>query len=171
MGQGRGFAGVIVAGEEKDAAMRRRPGGIAVLEDVARAVDARPLAVPHGEDAVIFGAGEEPDLLRAPDRRRAEILVDAGLELDVALLEEALGAPERLVEAAERRAAIAGDEAGGIEAGRPVARPLHHRQAHQPLGPGQEEATPFDRIFFGAGERRRARGKTRQLRRWTEIDI
>src|SRR5260370_38937290 len=117
---------MVVAGKEQDAAMGRRAGGVAMLEDVTRAVDPRSLAVPHGEDAVIFGAREQADLLRAPHRGGAEILVDAGLEFDVVLVEEALRAPQSLVEAAERRAAITRDEAGGVEPGSHVAGALHH---------------------------------------------
>ena len=45
--QGRGLAGVVVAGQRQHAAMRRGAGRVAVLEHVAAAVDARPLAVPH----------------------------------------------------------------------------------------------------------------------------
>ena len=81
--QGRGFAGVVVAGEQQHPAMRRRAGGVAVLERVAAAVDPGPLAVPHGKDAVVFGAGEQPELLAAPDRGRAELLVDRRLKADV----------------------------------------------------------------------------------------
>src|SRR5258708_38472887 len=138
MRQSRGFARMVVAREEEDSTLGRGAGGIAVLEDVAGAVDARPLAVPHGEDAVVFGAREQADLLRAPDRGGAEILVDAGLEFDVVLLEEALRAPQPLIEAAERRAAITRDEAGGGEPGSHVPGELHHREPHQPLVPRAE---------------------------------
>jgi len=47
------------------------------------------------------------DLLGAPQGGRREVLVDARLEFDVVVLDEALGLPQRLVETAERRAAIA----------------------------------------------------------------
>ena len=47
----------------------------------------------------------------------------------------ACGALELLVEAAERRAAIAGDVAGGVEPGAPVALLLHQQQAHERLMP------------------------------------
>ncbi len=132
--------------------MGRAAGGVAVLEDVARAVDARPLAVPHGEDAVMLGAGEESDLLRAPDGGRREILVDAGLKADLVPLEEAPGAPEGLVEPAEWRAAIAGDEGGGIEPRRRVALALHHGEAHERLRPGQIDAAGCDRVFVIEGD-------------------
>ena len=84
------------------------------------------------------------DLLGAPQGGGGEVLVDARLEVDVVLLDEALGLPQRLVEAAQRRAAIAGDEAGGVEAGGEVALALHHRQAHQRLRAGQVDAAAFE---------------------------
>ena len=74
-------------------------------------------------------------LLGAPQRGRGEILVDAGLEHDVVLLEEALRGRELLIEAAERRAAVAADVPCRIVAGGDVARPLQHRQPHQGLDP------------------------------------
>jgi len=56
-------------------------------------------------------------------------------------LEELLRLPELLVDVAERRAAVAGDEAGGVQAGGFVAHLLHHRQAHQRLDAGHPRAT------------------------------
>ncbi len=50
-----------------------------------------------------------------------------------------LGAHELLVEPAERRAAIAGDVAGGVEAGAPVALLLHQAGADQRLIAGDED--------------------------------
>jgi hypothetical protein len=66
MRQRRGLCAVIVAGEHDDAAMLRRACVIGVLEDVAAAVDTRPLAVPHREDAVVLRLRVEIHLLRAP---------------------------------------------------------------------------------------------------------
>ncbi len=91
----RGLGRVVVAREDEDAAMLRAAGGVAVLEHVAAAIHARALAVPHREHAVVFRALEQIDLLRAPDRRGGEVFVDAGLELDVMLLEEFLRAVAR----------------------------------------------------------------------------
>jgi len=145
--QGRGLRRVIVAREHQDAAVPRRAGGVGVLEHVAAAVDARPLAVPHGVDAVVFRAGKEVHLLRAPDRGRRQVLVDAGLELDVVALEMLLRAPQRLVEPAERRAAVARDEAGGIEAGSGVALALQQHQADQRLRAGEEDAAALQRVL------------------------
>ena len=121
MRHGRGLGGVIVAGEAEHAAMLRGAGGIAVLQHVAGAVDARALAVPDAEHAVLACAGRELDLLRAPDGGRGELLVDrrAGTIDVVRRSRKLLALHELLVVAAERRAAIAGDEAAGVE---PCAR-------------------------------------------------
>src|SRR5579871_6581380 len=100
---------MVVAREGDHAAMLGGAGVVGVLEDIAAAVDTRSFAVPHAEYAIVFGAGIEVDLLGAPEGGRCQVLVEAGLEFDVVLLDEALGLPERLVEAAERRPAVAGD--------------------------------------------------------------
>jgi hypothetical protein len=62
-----GLRGVVIAGEHEHAAVLGRTGGVRVLEHVAAAVHARAFAVPHGEHAVVLGAVEQVDLLRAPD--------------------------------------------------------------------------------------------------------
>ena len=125
-----------------------------MLQRIAAAVDPRPLAVPDREDAVIFGAGEQADLLAAPDRGRGQLLVDRRLELDVVALDKAARAPQRLVEPAERRAAIAGNKAAGIEPGRDVALPLHHRQAHQRLRAGQIDPALLESVLVVERDRR-----------------
>jgi hypothetical protein len=91
------------------------------------------------------------DLLGAPQRGRGEVLVGAGLEFDVALLDEALGLPQRLVEAAERRAAVAGDVAGRVEAGGLVALALHHGQPHQGLGAREVDPAGLQYVFVVQG--------------------
>ena len=110
-----------------------------MLEHVAGAVDPRALAVPHAEHAVVSALAVQLGLLGAPERGRGEVLVDRGPDDDVVLVEEAPRGGELLVEAAERRAAIAGDVARGVVAGREVAPALQHRQAHQRLDAGQED--------------------------------
>jgi hypothetical protein len=88
VGHGRGARRGVVAGDQQHAAVFRGAGVVGVLEDVAAAVDAGPLAVPHRKDAVEFRLREQVQLLRAPDRGGGDVLVDAGLEADVVLLEE-----------------------------------------------------------------------------------
>ena len=84
---------MIVAGQQQHPAIARGAGGIAVLEGVAAAVDARPLAVPHGKDALVAGAGEQIELLAAPYRGGAQFFVDRRLELDVIAFAKAARLP------------------------------------------------------------------------------
>ena len=92
---------MVVAGEAEHAAVLGRARGIAVAEHVAAAVDAGALAVPDADRAIIFGAGRQIELLRAPDRGGREVLVHAGLELDVVLFEVFSRREELLVVAAQ----------------------------------------------------------------------
>jgi hypothetical protein len=123
------------------------PAKFACLKHVAAAVDAGALAVPHRVHAVDGRARVQVDLLRAPDRRRREVLVEARLERDVGALEELARGPQRLVEAAERAAAVAGDEAAGVEPREPVALLLQDQKAHQRLDAGQVDAAALERVL------------------------
>src|ERR1700674_1515137 len=133
-----------------------------MLEHVAAAVHTRALAVPHGEHAVVLGAGIQVDLLAAPDRGRGEVLIQSRPELDVRLGKKRLRAPQRKVERSERRAAIAGDEAGGIQSGQHVALALQHQEAHQRLNAGHINAAGLELIFVvesDVAQRMRAAGR------------
>ena len=79
------------------------------------------------------------DLLRAQHGRCGEVLVDGGQELDPVRLDLLLHAPELEVDAAERRAAIAGDEARRVEAGGLIPLGLIEHDADDGLGAGQED--------------------------------
>src|SRR5690606_6314265 len=133
---------------DEHAAAPRRAGRVAVLERVAGAVDARPLAVPEGEDAVVAGAGEEARLLRAPDRRRREIRVEARLEADAGRLEKALRTPQLPIEPSERRAAITGHVSRGGPAGPPIELALREQQAHERLQPGDVQRAAVAPVPF-----------------------
>ena len=130
---GRGFGGVVVAHQRQHAAVRRGPGEIGVAEHVAGAVDAGTLAVPEAEHAVELAFAAHLRLLRAPQRGRGELLVEAGLEMDVGGAEFLFQPRELQVEAADRRAAIAGDEAAGVQPGAAVALFLHQQQPRDGL--------------------------------------
>jgi hypothetical protein len=151
-GQRRGLARVIVAGDGENPSVARGAGVVRVLEGIAGPVDARTLAVPHAEDPVVAGAGEQVQLLRAPDGGRRQVLVDPRLEADVVLLEERAGLPQSLVEPRQRRAAVAGDESRRFQPRRRVALLLHHRQADERLNAGQEDAAGRDRVLVVEGE-------------------
>src|SRR5207302_829796 len=135
-----------IAHQRQHAAVFRGAGEIGVAKDVAGAIDAGALAVPHGKDAIVLAFAAQLGLLRAPDGGRGHVLVDAGLKLDVVALKPLLRALELGVERAERRAAIAADIARGIEAGAAVALLLHQAQPHQRLKAGHEHRTFFQII-------------------------
>src|SRR5947207_9275863 len=136
MRQRRGFRGVIVASQYQDATVLRCAGEIRMLENVAAAIDTRTFAVPHCKHAIDLRAGVQVDLLRAPDGRCGEVFVQAWLELDVVVLEKIRGLPQREIEAAERRTAIARNETGGVETRELVALVLEDEQTDQRLDAG-----------------------------------
>jgi hypothetical protein len=59
----------------------------------------------------------------------------------------ALGLPQVFVETAQRRAAVARDETGRVQARLFVADLLDHRQAHQRLDAGQEDLAGGGRVL------------------------
>ncbi len=136
---------MIVAHQRDHAAELRRAGEIRVAENVAGAVDPRPLAVPDAEHAVVFAFAAQLRLLRAPERGRREVFVEARMELDVIAVERGFRAPEGLVEPADGRAAIAGDIARGVMAAQAVALALHQREPHNRLR-AREEHVAFREI-------------------------
>ena len=106
---------MVIAGQQEDSTMGGGACEVAVLDDVTRAVNARSLGVPHGKDAVVIGADRHVQLLRAQYGGRREIFVDARLETDVVPFEKGLGLPKLLVDQAERRSAVTGYKAAGIQ--------------------------------------------------------
>ncbi|MNY25295.1 hypothetical protein D3C86_1590700 [compost metagenome] len=122
-----------------------------MLEDVAGAVHARALAVPHAEDAIELGIRIHVDLLGAPHRGGGEIFVQASLEDDVVRCKMLLGFPERLVECAERRPAIAGDETGSVQTRGAIPFLLQHRQPYQRLRAADIDAATFQRVLVFEG--------------------
>ena len=135
----RRHAAVVVARHHQHAAVRRRAVRVAVLQRIARAVHARTLAVPHREHAFDGALGVCFHPLRAEHGGAAEFFIDRRQEADIARGEQFLRFPQLLVDHAERRAAIAADEAGGVHAARLVERALHQREAHQRLRAGQKD--------------------------------
>ena len=138
---------MIVAGDREHAAIGRSARRVGMLERIGRAIDAGPLAVPDAEHAIDFCAGKHPDLLAAPHRGGREIFVQAGDESDVVSLQERFGPPQRVVVHAERRAAVARDEARGIEVLPPIALALQQRQSHQGLNSGEIDSLRVEAVF------------------------
>ncbi len=149
---GGGLGGVVVPHEGEHATVLRGAGEIGVAQRVARPVDAGALAVPHAEHAIEPAFAAQLRLLGAPERRGGQILVDGGLEQDVVLPAERLGALELIVEPAERGAAVAGDVACRVQAGARVARLLHQAHAHQRLIARDEDAGLRQVVFVVEGD-------------------
>ncbi len=102
---------MVVADHEQHAALFRRASGMAVPDRIAGAVDAGSLPIPQRVDAIDRAGRIIADALRAGDSGRGEILVHRRQELDVVRVQRRLGTPCFGVDARERRAAIAADEA------------------------------------------------------------
>ena len=126
-------------GHREHAAVLRGADEIAAVQRIACAIDAGTLAVPHAEHAIDTLAGKRVELLRAVKHGRGEVFVDARLEPDVLRGEHFLPAPELPVEPAQRRAAIAGDQPAGVQAGGAVETGLFQQDADQRLDAGQQD--------------------------------
>ena len=143
---------MVVAGHRQHAAPARRSRRIGVFQDIHAAIDAGALAIPEGEDAIAGRAFEQIDLLRSPNRRGGEILVQARLEFDAMRFEPGFVLPQGLVETANRRAAIAGDKTRRIASGGKIALALQDWQLRQRLNTRQEFSRR--RVALGGGRGR-----------------
>src|SRR5690606_5294993 len=142
----RGTGTVVVTGNGQYTTELRRAGRLGMPEDVSRAINAWPLAVPHAEYAVIGGAFKYVDLLGAPDGRGGQLFVNAWLEMGVARVQVFPGAPQRLSETGPRRAAIAGYNARGIQSRSQVALAFHERQPEARLDSGHQLGAAYLRV-------------------------
>ncbi len=132
---------MVIARHGDHAAVTRGASAVGVLEHIRAAIHAGALAVPDAEHPVEFVfIGKQIELLRTPDGGGRQFLVDPGLEHHVVGLEDFFGLPQRLVVATQRRAAVARDEARGVEPDGGIALPLQHGQTHQRLNAAHEGA-------------------------------
>ena len=138
---------MIVPRQREYATIRRGTCSHRMLEDIAGSVNTGAFAIPDRKHAIVFRTWKKIDLLCAPDRGCGEVFIDAGLKAYVMRLEMFSGFGCSLIHAAQRRAAIAGDETCGIEASGKVALTLHHRQTNQRLRAGQEYSAALQRVF------------------------
>jgi hypothetical protein len=99
-GEGGALAVVVVTATASTPPLAQVPAKLACLKtSPVRSTPGR-LAVPEAGDAVVARAGEEVDLLAAPDGGGGEILVQPLLEHHARGVEPLLGAARLLVEAA-----------------------------------------------------------------------
>ena len=141
------FSCMIVPRQSEYATVGRSACSHRVLEDIAGSVNTGAFAVPDRKHAVVFRTRKKIDLLCAPDRGRCKVFIDTGLKAYVMRLEMFSGFGRGLIHAAQRRAAIAGDETCGIKASGKVALTLHHWQTNQRLRAGQKYSAALQRVF------------------------
>src|SRR5215207_959633 len=142
-----GLAARVVADDGEAAAGARDADEVAVAQGVGGAVEAWRLAVPHGQHAVVAGARELRGQLAAPGGRGTELLVEARHVAHVVLLDQLPVAGELLVEAAQRRALVAGDHRPRVEAAATVGAVLVERQTDQALEAGQQDAARLEEVL------------------------
>ena len=144
---------VVVTGNRNHAAVFRGAGHVGVFEHIRATVNARAFAVPNAKHAVeFFRLRINVELLRAPQRGGRQLFIHARLEHDVLRRQMFFGRPQRLVVATERRAAVATDEAGGVQPHGRIALALQHRQAHQGLRATHESAPAGQAVFVVEGD-------------------
>jgi hypothetical protein len=103
--------------------------------------------------------------LRAPYGRRAELLVDRGLQVDLVRLAEGPVALELLVQAAERGALVARQEVRDVQARARVRPVLVGGQAHERLDAREEDPAVLEQVLVVQRDRRRQRHGLSSLRR------
>ena len=121
---------MVIADHSQYAPMFGGAEGVGVAHGIRRPVEARPLAVPKAEHAIIFFTAKGIQLLAAPNCRGGQIFIQAGLKVDVMLLEHLIDAAQFPVEAGKGRTAIPRDESRGVETRRFVQSALHEGDAH-----------------------------------------
>ena len=132
--------------------MRRGAEHVGAAQRIAGAIDAGAFAVPQTEYALEPLAGEGVDLLGAPQHGGRQVLVQPRLKADVMRGQQLLAAPQFLIQAAERGATIAGDQAGRVVPGRSVQPRLFQHQPHHRLHAGQQDrCVEIDEAAFQGG--------------------
>ena len=97
---------MIVASNGQYAAMATGSKSIGMFKHVHASVDAGAFAIPHAENTIVFGALKELGLLASPDSSGGQLLVYAGLKVNIVLVEIMFGLPHGLINAAQRRTPI-----------------------------------------------------------------
>jgi hypothetical protein len=146
-GQRGGLARRVVADERQRAAVRVGAREVGVAQRVHRAVQARVLAVPDPGDAVEARPGQRLGQLGAVDGGRRELLVEAGGEVQLVVGGDVAQPEDLLVQAAQRRALVAGDEGRRAQAAAAVGAHLVEEDADQRLGARQEDRALLEQVL------------------------
>ena len=137
---------MVITKDDEDAAIPGRSLTVAMLNGIARPIDARTLAVPERKDACDLGLRQQWRLLRAPDGGGREIFIDARLEVNARGAQPIAFSPELHVKAAQGRPSVTADEARGVEACRRIATPLLKQQPDQCLGATEKHRATFANV-------------------------
>ena len=98
VGGSRALADVVIAGNGNHAAVARGAGHVGVLEHIAAAIDAWPLAIPNAKDTVVFFALRvQVELLGTPDSGSAQLFIHTRLKDHVVSLQMLLRSDQCLV--------------------------------------------------------------------------
>ncbi len=153
VGEGRRLGRGVVSDEQHGAAVGPDAHQVGVLQHVAAAVEAGPLAVPGTDHAVDAVVGHRRAHLRPPHRRRGQLLVQPRLVDDPMLAEPSAEAAESQVEGAQRRARVARHERGRVEAAADVDGAPHEERLADRLHPREQASPPC--VGPGGGRGRR----------------
>ena len=137
---------MVITKDDEDTAITRRSLTVAMLNGIARPIDARTLAVPERKDACDLGLRQQWHLLRTPNRGGREIFIDARLEVDARGAQPIAFPPELHVKPAQGRPSVTADEACGIEACRRIATALLKQQPDQCLGTAEKHRATFTNV-------------------------
>ncbi len=136
---------MIVACDHEHASVPGNAIGVAVPQRIAGAIESRTFAVPEREYPFDLALGVRGDALASERGGGGELLVDRRHEAHAMDVQQRFRLPHREVDAAERRAAITGDESGGVPAARAVEARLHQDEADQGLCAGDQDPAAIRR--------------------------
>jgi hypothetical protein len=145
--QGRGFGRMVVAGNDQHAAMLREPAALAWRKTSPQRSTPGPLPYHRPNTPSYLAPGNRPTCWLPQTVVAAMSSLMPGWKVMWCSARCALAFHRPRIEIAERAAAVAGNEAGGIQPGGKVALALQHRQADQRLGTGQKDAAGCGGVF------------------------
>ncbi len=149
VGDGRAFRNMIVAGQHQRRAVVPVPARLAwrKMSPERSTPGPLPYQMPRTPSTLVLPT--RFDNLAAHRRSGRQILVYAGLKMDVVFVEKPLRAQQRQIVAAERRAFVPGNKRARFQAGAAVPPHLIERQTHQRLDAGEIDRPFFERVFIG----------------------
>ena len=119
---------------------------VAVTDGVGGPVEARVLAVPEADHAVMVVTGHVGQQLGSGDRRRRQLLVECRGEHDAFGLQLSAGAAELEVEPGQGRPLVTAHEGGGVQPAEAVQAALVEHEPHDRLDPRHEGPAVADPV-------------------------